>query len=65
MIWRTAHPVRGLVAAILVLLILAVLLGGFGGFAVGWPELLIMVLLAAVAFAVASRGKSANERSIT
>ena len=59
MIWRLAHPVRGLLAglAVWVLAGLAVwVLAGKGlGFAIGIPELLIITALAVVATVVVGR----------
>ena len=49
MIWRLPHPVRGLAALVLVLLVGST----FGGFGVGLPELTLMLLLAVGALAVA------------
>jgi hypothetical protein len=51
MIWRLAHPVRGLLAGGVVW----VLAGKGLGFAVGIPELLIITALAVVATVVVGR----------
>jgi hypothetical protein len=55
MIWRLAHPVRGLLAGLAVW-VLAVLAAAKGlGFAVAIPELLIITALAVVATVVVGR----------
>ena len=45
MIWRLPHPVRGLVAGLLVFVALPALTG-LAGFGMGVPELLLVLLLA-------------------
>ncbi len=50
MIWRLPHPIRGLVA-FLVVFAAGSMVFGFG---MGVPELTVLVVLAGVAFAVAS-----------
>jgi hypothetical protein len=49
-IWRLPHPIRGIVAFLVVFLAGAML----GGFGMGVPELVALALLATVAFVLAS-----------
>jgi len=51
MIWRLPHPVRGIVAFVLVWIGGAALVA----FGVGIPEMLVLTILASIAFVLASR----------
>ena len=56
MIWRLPHPVRGILA------FLVVWIGGAAlfGFGVGVPEGIVLSFLALIAFVVASRGPKSD-----
>lgn len=60
MIWRLAHPVRGLVAGLLMFWLLLLVFAGFG---VGYAELAIMVALAVVTTVLVGRAGSSTSRA--
>jgi hypothetical protein len=55
-IWKLPHPIRGIAAFLGVVFVGAL----FGGFGIGVPELVVLVLLAGGAFVLASTRTSGD-----